>query len=142
MASSRGEGVYLIEDEEGLERYCRAHLPAYIQEYLPIDRDLRVVLVNGEVVHCYWRVHRPGEFRNNVAQGADICCEDVPAEALDFARDVVRRCGFGEVGLDVCFAGGRYYVLEANMVYGLEGFRRQGLEWSELMARLDRKGRL
>ena len=142
VASSRGEGVYLIEDAAGLDSYVRVHLPAYIQEYLPIDRDLRAVVINGEVVHSYWRVHRPGEFRNNVARGASIHCDCTPPEALEFARDVAVRCGFGEAGLDICFAHGRYYVLEANMVYGLEGFRRKGLDPLELMMQMDNEGKL
>lgn len=142
LGSSKGLGVWLIRGEAELSSYLKAHRPAYIQEYLPIDRDLRVVLLCGEVVHAYWRIQRPGEFRNNVFQGASISYEAIPNEALEFARDVAGKCRFDEVGLDVCYANGRYYVLEANMVFGLEGFRQAGLDIYEIFERLDREGRM
>jgi ribosomal protein S6--L-glutamate ligase len=142
IGSSKGFGVYLIENEEGLIKYLDRHLPAYIQEYLPVDRDLRAVVIAGQVINAYWRIHRSGEFRNNVAQGADISYENIPEEALNFALEVAARCRFDEVGLDLCRFDGRYYVIEANMVFGLEGFRLAGLDPYEILARLDREGML
>jgi len=140
LGSSKGKGVFLIKDGAQLENYLRTHRPAYIQEYLPVDRDLRVVVLAGKAVHAYWRIQRPGEFRNNVFQGATISFADIPPEAVEFAEDVARRCRFDEVGLDVCRYAGRYYVLEANMVYGLEGFRQAGVDIYEVLARMDRRG--
>ena len=140
VGSSKGTGVYLIGSDGELEEYLATNRPAYIQEYLNISKDLRVVLIAGEVVHTYWRIASSGEFRNNVARGASISYEDIPSDALDFARDVARRCRFDEVGLDVCRYAGRYYVLEANMVYGLEGFRQAGVDIYEVLARMDRRG--
>ena len=142
VGSSMGHGVCLIHGDAQLEDYLESHRPAYIQEYLPLSRDLRVVLIRKRVVHAYWRIHRPGEFRNNVSQGGAISFEDIPDEALLFATDVAARCGFDEVGLDVCHAHGRYYVIEANMVFGLEGFRQQGLDVYEILCDLERKGLL
>ncbi|MDY6909198.1 MAG: RimK family alpha-L-glutamate ligase [Thermodesulfobacteriota bacterium] len=142
LGSSQGSGVWRIENRKDLERYLARCRPAYIQEYLPIDRDLRVVLIAGRVVHAYWRVAPPGEFRNNVSLGASLVFDAIPEDALDFARDVACRCRFGEVGLDICRHDGRYYVLEANMVYGLEGFHRRCLNIHELLKRLDDGGTL
>ena len=92
---------------------------------MPLSRDLRVVVIKGRVIHAYWRIHQPGEFRNNVAQGGTISFDAIPDEALHFAADAAARCGFDEVGLDICHARGRYYVIEANMVFGREGFRQR-----------------
>jgi ribosomal protein S6--L-glutamate ligase len=136
LGSSRGRGVFLIRGDGDLGRYLDRHRPAYIQEYLPIERDLRVVLVGGRVLHAYWRVRRPGDFRDNVAQGASIQLEGIPSEGLAFALDAARRCAFDEVGMDICRVEGRYYILEANMVYGLEGFRQAGLDLYETLGRM------
>jgi ribosomal protein S6--L-glutamate ligase len=140
VGSSKGSGVYLIRSDEQLQEYLASNRPAYIQEYLPIERDLRVILIAGEVVHAYWRIASSGEFRNNVARGASISYENIPPEALDFARDVTHRCRFDEVGLDICHCAQRYYVLEANMVYGLEGFRQAGVDIYEVLARIGSRG--
>ena len=53
--SSLGEGVYLIQDEKDLHYYLRRNRLAYIQEYLPLDKDLRVILVNHRVILAYWK---------------------------------------------------------------------------------------
>lgn len=136
VGSSRGEGVFLIRDPGDLLKYLDNHNPAYVQEYFPIDRDLRVVVITGKVIHAYWRVHRKGDFRNNVAQGGAISFDGIPAEALEFGRKVAAECGFDEVGLDICEYGGKYYVLEANMVFGLEGFRKKGMDIYGIIAGL------
>lgn len=141
VGASQGRGVFLIRDETGLEAYLRSHPVAYIQEYLPIDRDLRIVVIAGKVVHAYWRIQDPGDFRNNVSQGGTICFDDIPPESLDFALEVAGKCRFDDVGLDVCHTRGRYFVLEANMVYGLEGFHKAGLDLRQIFARLDEEGR-
>ncbi len=134
--SSQGSGVFLIEGPEELSFYLSNHNPAYVQEYLPIERDLRIVVICGKPVHAYWRIHREGDFRNNVSQGGSISFEDVPPEAIDFAVDIARKCCFDEVGLDVCEHAGKYWVLEANMVYGQEGFKKKGLDIHQLIADL------
>ncbi len=142
VGSSMGHGVYLIQGEAELANYLESHHPAYIQEYLPLSRDLRVVLIKGRVIHAYWRTHQPGEFRNNVAQGGMISFDAIPDEALHFAADAAGRCGFDEVGLDICHAHGRYYVIEANMVFGREGFRQAGLDFYEMLCVMEESGLL
>ncbi len=136
VGSSKGKGVFLIESDQGLQDYLDRHRPAYIQEYLPIDRDLRVVVIGARVVHAYWRIRRPGEFRDNVARGATISFENIPAEGLQFAADVARKCSFDEVGMDICRVAGRYFILEANMAYGLEGFRQAGLDLYAVLGKM------
>jgi ribosomal protein S6--L-glutamate ligase len=136
IGSSQGRGVFLIGSPEALSPYLRTHNPAYIQEYLPIERDLRVVVIGGNLVHAYWRIHGEGDFRNNVSQGGTVSFEDIPAAALDFAVHVACRCGFDEVGLDICEHAGKYWVLEANMVFGEEGFRKKGLDVHKIIANL------
>ena len=131
--SSKGRGVFLIRSREDLQDYLQDYAPAYIQEYLPIDRDLRVVLVGANVVHAYWRIARPGEFRSNVSLGGRISFENIPDDALSFAERVARLCKFDEVGLDICIYEDRYLVLEANMVYGLKGFQTAGLNIYQLL---------
>jgi ribosomal protein S6--L-glutamate ligase len=131
--SSKGRGVFLLRTRADLNRYLAESSPAYIQELLPIDRDLRIVLVGAKVVHAYWRIARDGEFRSNVSLGGRISGRNIPAAALRFAEGVARLCQFDEVGLDVCQYKGEYLVLEANMVYGLKGFEVAGLDIYQLL---------
>lgn len=131
--SAQGSGVYLIQNENDLRNYLELTSPAYIQEYLPIDRDIRVVVIGRRIVHAYWRIARSGEFRSNVSVGGRISLEAIPEAARDLALKVARCCCWDDVGMDICEQGGCFYVLEANMKYGKQGFREAGLDYDQLM---------
>ena len=107
--------------------------PAYIQEYLPIDRDIRVVVIGKRIVHAYWRVVPENEYRSNVALGGSIELDAVPEDAKNLALQAARACRWDDVGIDICEHKGQFYILEANMKYGREGFRMAGLDYDSLM---------
>ena len=67
--SAMGRGVYLIRNQTELNEYLELTDVAYIQEYLPVDRDIRVVVIGRRIVHAYWRIASQNEFRSNIAQG-------------------------------------------------------------------------
>jgi len=140
--SAMGRGVYLIENQTDLNDYLSLDTPAYIQEYLPMDRDIRVVVVGREIAHAYWRIAAAGEFRSNVAMGATISLDPVPENALDLALDTARRCRWDDVGIDIIEHNNNLYVLEANMKFGKEGFRRAGIDYLKLMERMIENGQI
>lgn len=140
--SAMGRGVFLIRDASDLDAYCTMTTPAYIQEYLPVDRDIRVVVIGRRVVHAYWRIAAPGEFRSNVAQGAAICLDSVPEEAKELALRTARACRWDDVGIDICRYRNRLLVLEANMKYGKEGFQVAGIDYQKLMEDLIGNGEI
>lgn len=134
--SALGRGVFLIRNRSELANYCQAAGPAYIQEYLRIERDIRVVVIGGTVVHAYWRVAPIGDHRTNVAQGGGVVLDPVPGAALALAAETARVCRWDDVGLDICYHEGAFLVLEANMKYGREGFRRAGIDYNRLLEQL------
>lgn len=132
--SAMGRGVFLIQNQTDLDRYLSLDTPAYIQEYLPLDRDIRVVVIGREVAHAYWRITAEGEFRSNVAAGASISLEAVPRKARSLALHTAKACRWNDVGIDICCHNGNFFVLEANMKYGKEGFRAAGMNYADMMA--------
>jgi ribosomal protein S6--L-glutamate ligase len=131
--SAMGRGVYLIKNKDDLDAYLQVTDVAYIQEYLPTDRDIRVVVIGKKIVHSYWRIASQGEFRSNVALGGIVSLDPVPAGALDLALYTAKNCQWDDVGIDICRYNKNFYVLEANMKYGKEGFRKAGIVYKELM---------
>jgi ribosomal protein S6--L-glutamate ligase len=131
--SAMGRGVYLIQKQDDLQAYLQAADVAYIQEYLPHDRDVRVVIIGNRIVHAYWRIVPENEFRSNVALGGKISLESIPREALELAQHTAHACRWDDVGIDICQHKEHYYVLEANMKYGKEGFRQAGIDYTKLM---------
>ena len=140
--SSMGRGVYLVRNREELAAYVQQGKIAYVQEYLPLDRDIRVVVIGQKVAHAYWRINSPYEFRSNVSLGARVSLDPVPAEALELALYAARRCRWDDVGIDICRHNQRFYVLEANMKYGKEGFRAAGIDYIQLMEKLIENGEI
>jgi len=140
--SSRGAGVQLIRNRQALEAWLKHHRVAYVQEFIPMHRDLRVVVIAGQIVHAYWRVAAAGDFRTNVACGGTVRFDPVPQQALDLARTTAIRCRFDDVGIDICRSGDDYLVLEANVKYGTEGFAQANIDYVRLMEEMIEDGRI
>jgi ribosomal protein S6--L-glutamate ligase len=99
----------------------------YLQEYLPIRRDLRVVWVGRQVIAAYWRVGAEAAFHNNVARGGSVDFDNVPAEALALVARVATELGVDHAGFDVAEVDGHYYLLEFNTLFGNEALNRRGI---------------
>lgn len=138
--SSMGRGVFLIRNTAELSAYCKLGSPAYVQEYLGTDRDIRVVVIGNRAVLAYWRIAPEGDFRSNVARGGSVSFDSVPPDAVDLALHTAKACRWDDVGIDICVSGGKYYVIEANMKYGKEGFRAAGIDYVRLMETMIENG--
>ena len=131
--SARGRGVFKIHNSEELKNYLDLTRIGYIQEYLPHDRDLRVVLIKYHPVLAYWRIRSPDNFRTNLSQGGKISFDDIPIEGVRLAQNSARKCKFDDVGLDLINSRGTWSVIEANMKYGRKGLKMKGLDLKEIM---------
>ncbi|MFH0810722.1 MAG: RimK family alpha-L-glutamate ligase [Pseudomonadota bacterium] len=136
--TSRGRGVFLIQNEADLAAHLTALLEsgagcAYVQEYMRLERDLRVVCYNRRPVHAYWRERTGEDFRANVSLGARVNPCGVPPEALRLAVEVAEMCGLDEVGLDLCDWQGFFLVIEANMAFGTRGLEAAGKDLKEII---------
>ena len=131
--SSMGRGVFLITNSMELDAYLHQTRVAYIQEYLPVDRDIRVVVIGTRAVHSYWRMSPSYDFRCNTSIGAQINLAPVPQEAIELALHTAAKCRWDDVGLDIINYQGHYIVIEANMKYGTLGFKKAGIDLNTLM---------
>lgn len=119
--ASMGQGVWLIENKQDWRRYCARGSVLYVQEYLPIDRDVRVVIVGDKVVTAYWRTQSERGFYNNVAQGGGIDYSPVPSMVTDLALKLAKDLGVNHAGFDIALVGSHPYVLEFNRLFGNQG---------------------
>jgi len=131
--SAQGRGVFKINNSEDLQRYLKLTKVAYIQEYLPHDRDLRVILINYRPVLSYWRVSAPQEFRANLLQGGKISFSHIPLDGITLARESAMKCKFDDVGMDLIQYSGKWYIIEANMKYGRKGLKMKGMDLKEII---------
>ncbi|HEX6928629.1 MAG TPA: hypothetical protein VF267_05235 [Gammaproteobacteria bacterium] len=127
---SMGRGVKLIADAADFAAWSQAQPVLYAQEYLPIDRDLRVVWIGDKVVAAYWRRGVDG-FLNNVAQGGSIDFDHIPAGALDAVDTIARGLGIDHAGFDIAWVNGHPYVLEFNVRFGNQALTANGIRAEE-----------
>ena len=133
VRSSMGQGVTLIESRAAFRHYAQANEILYIQERLQIHRDVRVVVVGGQVVTAYWREAQDGKFHNNVAQGGTVSFEHVPDEALRLAERVATQLGIDHAGFDIAQVDGHCYLFEFNVRFGTEALNARGIRLGPLI---------
>ena len=140
--SARGNGVFLIENPRNLEGYLERGGPAYIQEYLPVDRDMRLVIIGDKIRLAFWRLAPEAGFHTNLSQGGGIRFDPLPKAACALALKTAQVCGWNDVGMDIVESNGQYYVLEGNMKYGTKGFKAAGIDYKALLVKLLLEGEL
>lgn len=140
VRNSMGRGVHLIHDRHELRRYREMNPVLYIQEYLPIDRDLRIVLIGKKVISAYWRIASNGAFHNNVAMGADISFDNIPSSAIQLVEHVAKELEIDHAGFDVAVVDGWCYLFEFNVRFGTQALNQRGIKLgpSILQTLLDR----
>lgn len=139
--ASMGEGVWLIKNRADWENYCEITDVLYVQEYLPIEKDLRIVVIGDEVITAYWRHQAAQGFYNNVAQGGWVEYGDVPQAALDLAVRVATRLGVNHAGFDIAMVGGYPYLIEFNRLFGNQGLNKGTELRDAILAYLKRHSR-
>jgi RimK family alpha-L-glutamate ligase len=116
---------------------------AFLQELIGHSgerpRDLRVYLVDGEVVGAMVRVAAEGDWRANVALGGDVedATESAPPAALALARKAAATVGLDMAGVDLIEGDDGWYVLEVNPTAGFKGlYRATGVSPAPYIAQL------
>lgn len=127
VRSSMGQGVLRIDNRAQLQQYTTDNDVLYVQEYLPIKRDLRVVVVGQQVIAAYWREAPEGGFHNNVARGGQVSFDAVPEAALDLVTRVANQLGVDHAGFDVAELDGHYFFFEFNVRFGTDALNARGI---------------
>jgi ribosomal protein S6--L-glutamate ligase len=140
--ASQGTGVFLIRARADWLRYLARTPVIYVQEYLPIDRDLRIVVVGRNVIGGYWRLQSAQGFHNNVARGGLVNRSPVPRPARELVLRLARTLGIDHAGFDVAMVVGHPYVLEFNRLFGNSGLQGGADRVSRAMLDYLRRGTL
>ena len=127
IRSARGCGVFLIENAEDFARYAANNDVLYVQMYLPITRDMRIVWVGDRVVAAYWREAEPGKFLNNVFQGGSVRFDAVPDGAIELVTQTARTLGVNFAGFDVADVDGEFSLFEFNNRFGNQALCDSGI---------------
>jgi len=92
--------------------------PAYFQDFVPMEADVRVMLIGHKPVCAFWRRPPEGEWLTNTSQGGSMDYMDVPKELLDLAVQVSKAANAEYWACDVAVgADGKYRILECATAF-------------------------
>jgi glutathione synthase/RimK-type ligase-like ATP-grasp enzyme len=116
----QGEGIELLKNSSMAIEYTHSFfdrnknndLPILLQEFVELQTEYRVLLVNGKSLGVAQKKAQLGHLAANSAQGGTFVATDVP-DVVDFAIKNVQKQGI--LGVDVAQdSEGRLYIIEAN----------------------------
>ncbi|WLD59361.1 hypothetical protein NFC81_06165 [Salinispirillum sp. LH 10-3-1] len=122
--ASMGEGVFLINERHQWREYCAQTPVLYAQEYLPIDRDMRIIVAGKQILGGYWRLQSDNGFHNNISQGGIVEHAPLHPAAVELVVNLAQRLNIDHAGFDVAMVGDHPYVFEFNRLFGNQGMPR------------------
>ena len=115
-----GYFVHKVDDVQEAKNLLaqKKYQPAYFQDFVPMEADVRVMLIGHKPVCAFWRRAPEGEWLTNTSQGGSMDYQDVPKELLDLAV-YVSKCANAEYwACDVAVGeDGKYRILECATAF-------------------------
>ncbi|MAN59049.1 MAG: 30S ribosomal protein S6--L-glutamate ligase [Flavobacteriaceae bacterium] len=127
LEGTHGQGVTLTEKPNHtiatLEMLQAANQTCIVQEFIEESKgkDLRVIVVDGEVVASMKRQSKAGDFRSNLHRGGSSTTIALHAEEEAIAIKAAKALKLGVCGVDLLQSNRGPLVLEVNSTPGLEG---------------------
>ncbi len=109
--------------------------PMYFQDFVPMEADIRVMLIGHKPVCAFWRRAPEGEWLTNTSQGGSMDYNDVPKSVLDLAVKVSKAAKAEYWACDVAYGkDGKVRILECATAFAAFPYIRdwigQYLMWS------------
>ncbi len=127
-----GTGVFLVETEDAfndlmnLVGETNPDIQLIFQKYVAASRgrDLRVFVVDGEVLACMERRAKDGGFKANFSQGGAVEQFDLDEEAKQIAIRTSEVLDIRVAGIDLLFTDDGFTICEANTFPGFKGLEQ------------------
>jgi len=109
--------------------------PMYFQDFVPMEADIRVMLIGHKPVCAFWRRAPEGEWLTNTSQGGSMDYTDVPKNVLDLAVKVSKAANAEYWACDIAYGkDGKVRILECATAFAAFPYIRdwigQYIMWS------------
>lgn len=127
LEGTQGIGVILAETHASaksvIEAFLGVKVNLLVQEFVKEARgvDIRVFVVDGQIVGAMKRQGIEGEFRSNLHRGGIATSLELSAEEKTTAIRSAKKLGLGIAGVDMLQSVRGPLVMEVNSSPGLEG---------------------
>jgi hypothetical protein len=90
----------------------------YFQDFIPMDADIRVMLIGHKPVCAFWRRAPKGEWLTNTSQGGSMDYNNVPKNVLDLAVSVSKAAKAEYWACDIAYGkNGKVRILECATAF-------------------------
>ena len=127
LEGTQGIGVILAETHASaksvIEAFLGVHVNLLVQEFVKEAKgiDIRVFVVDGQIVGAMKRQGAEGEFRSNLHRGGSASSLELSAEEKATAIRSAKKLGLGIAGVDMLQSNRGPLVMEVNSSPGLQG---------------------
>lgn len=126
FGSSDNRQLFLIQNKEKLNWYKEQFNPAYVQEYIAGEREIRILVLNCRIVEGSWRESAGDDFSCSSTRRGIVRVDQLPAEAVSLARYIASSAGLTDVAVDFIADGKRCWATELSFRYGDRTWRQLG----------------
>ncbi|NTS77026.1 hypothetical protein HR060_09090 [Catenovulum sp. SM1970] len=96
----------------------KKYYPVYVQDFVPMQADIRVMLIGHKPVCAFWRRPPEGEWLTNTSQGGSMDYKNVPKRALDIAVKASKAANAEYWACDIALGtDGKYRILECATAF-------------------------
>ncbi|MFC3034423.1 RimK family alpha-L-glutamate ligase [Pseudoalteromonas fenneropenaei] len=107
---SQAEAMQLLRDKK--------YYPVYVQDFIPMEADIRVMLVGHKPVCAFWRRPPEGEWLTNTSQGGSMDYQAVPKSVLALATRASRAANAEYWACDIALGkDGKLRILECATAF-------------------------
>ncbi len=127
LEGTQGIGVILAENQKAaksvIEAFLKLDASILVQEFIKESRgaDIRVFVVDGQIVGAMKRQAKEGEFRSNLHRGGNATVIQLSSEERAIAIKAAKKLGLDIAGVDLLQSDRGPLVMEVNSSPGLEG---------------------
>ncbi len=127
-----GTGVFLMNDKDALKdlmdliQETNPNIQLIFQKFIANSkgRDLRVFIVDGEVIACMERRAKGDGFKANFSQGGSVQQFELDEDAKKLAVKVAQVLDIKVAGIDLLFTEDGFTICEANTFPGFKGLEQ------------------
>jgi gamma-F420-2:alpha-L-glutamate ligase len=132
LLGSNGSGVFLIEHADAFDDLMELigetnpNIQIIFQQFIANSkgRDIRLFVVDGEVIAGMERRAREGSFKANYSTGGTVHNFEADDEAIDLAIRTASILDIQVAGIDLLFTSDGYTICEANTFPGFKGLEQ------------------
>lgn len=128
MDGNQGRGISLVQTKEELDNILNVVTASEFGQELMVQeailsskgRDIRVIVVGGEVVHSFSR-YNENDFKSNLHQGGSLDTFNPPQSLIDTSIKLADAFGLKLGSIDYLFGESEdeFYLCEVNSVPGI-----------------------